>query len=180
MKAVQLVQAECAAYAALGPYGIKDYCCHEYDESCRCLVMTGSKRPCDWFLDAVAPQDAEAQAEYLSPLDGNEAIAPTKERRAMCKRCGREFKTSSNRSEYCSDGCREAARKGQYRDSKRRTRDKNTIKMTSPQSDRNPQLDASQTRILSGSVHAEYDGQALDDLAASRTVDSAAKPSIAR
>jgi hypothetical protein len=158
VKALNLVRTACPSYCPIGPFGIKDYCCEEYEvsdgRSLRCLLVTGSKIPCSRFIEAIAPTDAEAQAEYLSALGGVAVSAPKKiERRATCMTCGEEYPTSSSRSGYCSARCRDAARRRQYRESKKRTRDMKSDERINLQRPQIPQFDTPETRILSGSIN---------------------------
>jgi len=169
MRARQLAKAECCNYFRTGPYGTKDHCLL-YGH---CRVVSGDTKPCSWFIEAVAPQDAEAQAEYLSALSGNTPTVPAAERRAVCKTCGQIFKTTSNRAQYCSEPCRKVARKEQYKASKRRKRLKTTAAVDASITGPVPPLDTAETRIPSGSIYHQDGKQVPDDLLHFPTVDDA-------
>lgn len=169
MKPAQLAKAECCNFHSTGPYGIRNSCAFGFP----CRVFAGSAKPCRWFIEAVAPQDAEAQAEYLSALSGNTPTVPAAERRAVCKTCGQVFKTTSNRAQYCSEPCRKVARKEQYKASKRRKRLKTTAAVDASITGPVPPLDTAETRIPSGSIHHQDGRQVPDDLLHFPTVDDA-------
>ena len=128
----------------------KDYCCHEPGDGdgqkYRCLLAMGSSQCCQWFLEAIAPTDATAKAEYLSTLAGNPPAPASPTRRAKHATCGEEYKSSSNRARYCSPECRDAARRRQYRSSKRRKSSGGGIVDEMRVTTTVPQLDTVQTQ----------------------------------
>lgn len=125
MTPVQLAKAECCNYFSTGPYHIKDYCCLEPnpggEDAYRCLVVVGSRVPCEWFQGAVVDRPGQVMEDYERSLQG-QAPPARPLRRARCAICNEEFHTAFNRAAYCSDGCRREARRRQSRMSKRRQR----------------------------------------------------------
>ena len=72
------------------------------------------------------------------------------QRRAVCETCGEVFRARANSAKYCSESCRQVARKEQYRASKQPQRARASTAACEVPASSHPQLEVPQTRIPSG------------------------------
>jgi predicted nucleic acid-binding Zn ribbon protein len=116
------INTECAAYEGAGPHSQKNFCVHR-DGACK--LYGDSPARCRYLEEAVLPTDevGSAKAEYALATQGvkQPMIAPYR-KRGHCAYCHSPFTAQHNREMYCSDECREAARRTQVKQAVRRHR----------------------------------------------------------
>ncbi|MCL5736927.1 MAG: hypothetical protein M1274_15380 [Actinobacteria bacterium] len=108
----KLVEAECAGY-----YAPRHTC--DGPKGGTCVFWREEFDVCGCFEASVLPQNREVEHRYRDWLGMPRVIVvPDK----VCPQCDSHFKGTHNRRTYCSERCREQARKDQYRAAKKRSR----------------------------------------------------------
>ena len=116
------ISCECAGHVASGPNSQKHFCIHR-DGACK--LCGDAPARCRYLEEAVLPADevGSARAEYvLATCDHTPPPIASYAKRGRCAFCGNPFTAQHNREMYCSDECREAARRTQVKQAVRRHR----------------------------------------------------------
>lgn len=98
-KLIKLARSVCANRSLQGPYGLKDYCCLEPEETeCQCVLL--HDLACGWFERAVLPNQPELDREWRAFKESQHRRTKSQKK---CVACGAGFIPKSNRQKYCPD-----------------------------------------------------------------------------
>lgn len=107
----------------------KAECCNMHGkdciwDECRCHLINPRYATieegaidCDWFMQAVLPQDKELERQIWQNLTGEDG--PSRSRFRLCERCRNSFLPLSNRQKFCAV-CSEAEKKRRSREKQHR------------------------------------------------------------
>ncbi len=108
---------------------VRDYCCLEWTQGNRCVLMLETGARCGYFERSVLPVDRRLEALYwaerraqaggyrLTQVQACVALDTLSSPVLTCERCGKQFEAASNRQKYCPP-CRKAVANEQKRLSK--------------------------------------------------------------
>lgn len=127
-KTKALIRAECANYD-LRYCNITHYCFDpQYALKRRCSYFCEEPESCEWFEEAVLPQDKLLELAYednfcVHQYVPGEADDKVKTKKCQTPGCTRIFLAAGNRSQYCPK-CRDRIRKEKTRERVRKNRAK--------------------------------------------------------